>query len=66
MLTVTRDRVLPTTITGSYPKPQWYSLDLQGRPLKTALGHSPFREQYLDMVAAIMAEQASAGTRYRD
>ena len=61
MLTVTRDKILPTTITGSYPKPQWYSLDLQGRPLKVALGHSPFREQYLDMVAAIMAEQGAAG-----
>ena len=61
MLTVTRDLVMPTTITGSYPKPQWYNQDLHGRPFKVAMGHSPFREQYLDMVSSIMAEQAAAG-----
>ncbi len=61
MLTVTRDLILPTTITGSYPKPQWYTQDLHGRPFKVAMGHSPFREQYLDMVSSIMAEQAAAG-----
>ena len=42
MLTVTQNLVLPTTITGSYPKPQWHSLDLQGRPFKEAMGHSLF------------------------
>ena len=61
MLTVTQNLVLPTTITGSYPKPQWHSLDLQGRPFKEAMGHSLFREQYLDVVAAIVADQAAAG-----
>ena len=61
MLTVTRDLVLPTTMTGSYPKPQWHTLDLQGRPFKVAMGHTPFREQYLDVVASVIAEQASAG-----
>lgn len=61
MLTITRDRILPTTITGSYPKPAWYELDLQGRPFKVAMGHTPFREQYLDMVAAVVAEQSAAG-----
>ena len=61
MLIVTQNLVLPTTITGSYPKPQWHSLDLQGRPFKEAMGHSLFREQYLDVVAAIVADQAAAG-----
>jgi hypothetical protein len=36
MLTVTRDLVLPTTITGSYPKPNWYTQGLHGRPFKVA------------------------------
>ncbi|HTV28851.1 MAG TPA: cobalamin-independent methionine synthase II family protein [Xanthobacteraceae bacterium] len=61
MLTVTKNLVLPTTITGSYPKPQWHSLDLQGRAFKEAMGHSLFREQYLDVVAAVVADQAAAG-----
>ncbi len=61
MLQVTRDLVLPTTITGSYPKPNWYTQSLLGRPFKEALGDSLFREQYLDAVAAILSEQARAG-----
>lgn len=61
MLTVTRDLVLPTTMTGSYPKPQWSTLDMGGRPFKVAMGHTPFREQYLDTVASVVSEQCSAG-----
>jgi 5-methyltetrahydropteroyltriglutamate--homocysteine methyltransferase len=61
MLTVTQDLILPTTITGSYPKPNWYTQGLHGRPFKVALGDSLFREQYLDAVAAIINEQTMAG-----
>jgi 5-methyltetrahydropteroyltriglutamate--homocysteine methyltransferase len=61
MLTVTRDRVLPTTVTGSYPKPGWYTQGLHGRPFKAVMGDSIFREQYLDTVAAILGEQSMAG-----
>ena len=61
MLTVTKDMVLPTTITGSYPKPAWYTENLQGRPFKVAMGDSLFREQYLDTVATIIREQETAG-----
>ena len=59
MLTITRDRTLPTTRTGSNPKPQWHSLDLNSRPFKEAMGHTPFREQYLDAVSAVIVEQAA-------
>ena len=61
MLTVTRDMILPTTITGSYPRPLWFDRSLDGRSFKAALGDSLFREQYLDAVASIIAEQESAG-----
>lgn len=61
MLKVTQNMVLPTTITGSYPKPNWYTQGLHGRPFKVALGDSLFREQYLDTVATIINEQAMAG-----
>jgi 5-methyltetrahydropteroyltriglutamate--homocysteine methyltransferase len=61
MLTVTKDLVLPTTITGSYPKPNWYTQNLQTRAFKVAMGDSLFREQYLDAVAGILTEQSMAG-----
>ena len=31
MLTTTKDLVLPTAITGSYPRPLWYDASLEGR-----------------------------------
>ena len=61
MFTVTRDMILPTTVTGSYPRPQWFDRRLEGRSFKTAMGDSLFREQYLDAVASIVAEQSAAG-----
>jgi 5-methyltetrahydropteroyltriglutamate--homocysteine methyltransferase len=61
MLNATRDRILPTTITGSYPRPQWFSEELRGRSFKDALGDSRFREQYLDAVSCLVREQEMAG-----
>jgi methionine synthase II (cobalamin-independent) len=61
MLTTTRDMVLPTAITGSYPRPLWYDVSLGGRSFKSAMGDSLFREQYLDAVAAIINAQEAAG-----
>ena len=45
MLTTTRDMIMPTAITGSYPRPLWFDASLDGRPFKAALGNSLFREQ---------------------
>ena len=61
MLTTTRDMIMPTAITGSYPRPLWFDASLDGRPFKAALGNSLFREQYLDAVAAIINAQEAAG-----
>jgi len=61
MLNATRDLVLPTTITGSYPRPHWFTEELRGRGFKDALGDSRFREQYLDAVACLVREQEMAG-----
>src|SRR5262249_5797096 len=61
MLDATRDAVLPTTITGSYPRPHWFNEELRGRGFKDALGDSRFREQYLDAVACLIREQEMAG-----
>ena len=61
MLKVTQNLMLPTAITGSYPRPLWFDRSLDGRAFKSALGDSLFREQYLDAVASIIAEQEAAG-----
>ena len=61
MLNATRDLVLPTTITGSYPRPAWFTEGLRGRGFKDALGDSAFREQYFDAAACLMREQERAG-----
>ena len=61
MLKTTRDMIMPTAITGSYPRPLWYDASLGGRSFKSALGDSLFREQYLDAVAAIINAQEAAG-----
>src|SRR5882672_3611533 len=61
MLSVTRDLMLPTAITGSYPRPLWFNESLRGRSFKSALGDSLFREQYLDAVAAVINAQEAAG-----
>jgi len=61
MLNATRDLVLPTTITGSFPRPHWFTETLRGRSFKDALGDARFREQYLDAVACLIREQELAG-----
>ena len=61
MFKATDGMVLPTTMTGSYPKPNWYTQGLRGRPFKKALGDTLFREQYLDAVAAVIMDQEMAG-----
>ena len=61
MWNATRDTILPATITGSYPRPHWFTEELRGRGFKDALGDSRFREQYLDAVACLVREQESAG-----
>ena len=61
MFKATEGIVLPTTMTGSYPKPNWYNQGLRGRPFKTALGDTLFREQYLDAVATVITDQEMAG-----
>jgi 5-methyltetrahydropteroyltriglutamate--homocysteine methyltransferase len=61
MLKATLDKPLATTVTGSYPRPHWFTEGLRGRAFKDALGDSIFREQYLDAVSCIMREQELAG-----
>src|SRR6476659_5777113 len=34
----TKDLTLPTTITGSLPRPEWYTENLDARPFRDAVG----------------------------
>src|SRR5262245_29942973 len=61
MLTVSKDRPLLTTITGSLPRPHWFVANLQGRPFSLAMTDICFREQYTDAVAAYLSDQVRAG-----
>jgi len=61
MYTATKDIVIPTTVTGSWPRPAWYTGNLDGRPFSTAMGDVVFREQFLDAVATIISDQEAAG-----
>jgi 5-methyltetrahydropteroyltriglutamate--homocysteine methyltransferase len=62
MFTVTKDRPMATTITGSLPRPTWFVENLRGRAFLQAMGSDyGFREQYFDAVAAVLSDQSRAG-----
>jgi len=53
---------LATTITGSLPRPHWFTENLRGRSFLTAMGGDlSYREQYSDAVATLIADQSRAG-----
>jgi len=61
MLRATADKILPTTITGSLPRPSWYTENLGLRSFLEAMVETRFREQYEDALATYMTEQTTAG-----
>ena len=61
VLGATENRPLATTTTGGLPRPGWYTESLSGRPFSVAMAGRGFREQYRDLVAALVADQNRAG-----
>ena len=61
MLRATKDIMLPTTITGSLPRPSWYTENLGARSFLDAMVNNHFREQYVDTVSVYLHEQEMAG-----
>jgi 5-methyltetrahydropteroyltriglutamate--homocysteine methyltransferase len=61
MLRVTKDIKLPTTITGSLPRPSWFTENLGSRDFMFAMVDTTYREQYLDAVMVYLKEQELAG-----
>ena len=61
MFTATKDLMLPATVTGSWPRPRWYTANMWGRPLDTAMMDPWFREQFTDAHAMVISDQERAG-----
>src|SRR5215471_3495288 len=61
MLKATAGKVLPTTITGSLPRPSWYTENLGIKSFLDAMVISRFREQYVDALSCYLREQDVAG-----
>jgi 5-methyltetrahydropteroyltriglutamate--homocysteine methyltransferase len=61
MLKATAGKVLPTTITGSLPRPSWYTENLGIKSFLDAMVISRFREQYVDALSVYLREQEVAG-----
>jgi 5-methyltetrahydropteroyltriglutamate--homocysteine methyltransferase len=61
MLNATSGKILPTTITGSLPRPSWYTENLGARSFLEAMVTTRFREQYTDALSVYLREQENAG-----
>ena len=61
MLRASKDIKLPTTITGSLPRPSWYTENLGMRSFLDAMVNTQFRDQYTDTVSLYLHEQEVAG-----
>ena len=61
MLTITKDSVLPCTVTGSWPRPRWMDVSMWGQPLDTCMMDVRYREKFLDAMAVVISDQDRAG-----
>ena len=57
----TKDIMLPTTITGSLPRPSWYTENLGTRMFLDAMVSRRYREQYVDTLSCYLRDQEIAG-----
>jgi 5-methyltetrahydropteroyltriglutamate--homocysteine methyltransferase len=61
MFTATADRLLPTTVTGSWPRPAWYSANLHGQRFSHRMLDRAYREQFIDANSVVVSDQELAG-----
>jgi len=55
------DKLLPTTMVGSYPRPGWFKHQLLGRDIRVAFKEVQHEEAYNDAVATVIREQEDMG-----
>ncbi|TMB86079.1 MAG: hypothetical protein E6J37_13655, partial [Chloroflexi bacterium] len=53
MFTATATLMLPSTVTGSWPRPRWFDVSMWGRPLDTCMMDVRFREKFQDALAVV-------------
>ena len=53
--TATKDLMLPATVTGSWPRPRWYTMNMWGRPLDSCMLDIRFREKFQDAMAVVIS-----------
>src|SRR6266699_663615 len=61
MFTATANLILPSTTTGSFPRPRWFDISMWGRPLDTCMLDVRFREKFQDAMAVVISDQERAG-----
>jgi 5-methyltetrahydropteroyltriglutamate--homocysteine methyltransferase len=61
MFTATDGIVLPTTVTGSWPRPAWFTGNLWKRSPSDALLDTRFREEFTDAISTVLSDQERAG-----
>ena len=61
MFVATKDQPLATTITGSLPRPHWFTTGLDQKAFSISMGGRAFREQYTDAVQCLLGDQRRAG-----
>jgi len=61
MLKATAGKILPATIIGSLPRPNWFTETLGRRSFLDAMVNSRFREQYTDALSVYLRDQELAG-----
>jgi 5-methyltetrahydropteroyltriglutamate--homocysteine methyltransferase len=61
MATKIVDKLLPTTMVGSYPRPHWFKQQLLGRDIRVAFKEVQHEEAYTDAVATVIRDQVEAG-----
>ena len=61
MFTATAGLILPSTTTGSFPRPRWFDVSMWGRPLDTCMLDIRFREKLQDAMAVVIGDQERAG-----
>ena len=61
MYKASADKILPTSIIGSLPRPSWYDAVLSRQNFLEAMMHARYREQYEDAVSVYLRAQETAG-----
>ncbi len=61
MYTVTANLLLPSTVTGSWPRPRWFDVSMWGKPLDTCMMDVRFREKFQDAMAVMISDEERAG-----